>query len=60
MPRHALHDRSDPRHSNESQENTNRAPFSPLERQRVLRVFGPSRVLGRGSRLVELSIRTRL
>jgi len=32
---------------------------SRLNFQKVLRTFGPSRILGRGSRLVELAIRKR-
>jgi len=60
MPRRTMNEKLDPRHSNESEGGTSRPTFSPLERQRVLRAFGPSRVLGRGSRLVDLSIRKRL
>ena len=56
MPRQIAREHS-ARHPSEGESASDYPETPRLSRQKVLRTFGPSRVLGRGSRLVELAIR---
>jgi len=59
MPRQIAKEPS-ARHSSEAEFGSGHPETSRLSLQKVLRTFGPSRILGRGSRLVELAIRKKI
>ena len=56
MPKHIAKEPNS-RHPYESQFASGGHETSRPSHQKVLRTFGPSRILGRGSRLVETTIR---